>query len=90
MALVNVKFVNGAVLPTAPEKMTFPAVPARSVNAVAPLTVLEKVILAPAAEPPALVLSNVGLPDIATGPVILMMLPLVVMLPPTLIALDPV
>ena len=89
-ALVNARFVKGAVLPTAPVKVTLPAVPARNVTAVAPLRVLEKLIFAPAAVPPAFVLSKVGLPLAVTGPVIVIIPPLVVTLPPTLIAVDPV
>ena len=90
LALVNTRFVKGVELPTAPEKMTFPPVPARNVNDVAPLTVLEKLIFAPAGVPPALVVSIVGVVEITTGPVIVTMPPLVVMFPATLIAVEPV
>lgn len=77
-------------MPTAPEKITFPAVPARTVIAVAPFNVLVKLMFAPAGVPPALVLSKVGLPDAVTGPVMVMMPPAVVTFPPTLMAVDPV
>ncbi len=87
-ALVTTRPVRGVTPPITPPKVTTPAVPARSVSAVAPLIVLEKLILAPAAVPPAFVLSNVGVPLKATGPVIVMAPPLVVILPPALI--DPV
>ena len=89
-ALVKARFVGGAVFPTVLEKVTTPPVPARNVNAVAPFTVLEKLMFAPAAVPPALVVSIVGLPETVTGPVIVTIPPLVVMLPATLIAVDPV
>ena len=89
-ALVNTRFVRGVVPPTAPLKEITPAVPAAKVKDVAPLSVLEKLILAPAAVPPAFVVSNVGVLVIATGPVIVIAPPLVVMFPFTLIAVDPV
>jgi hypothetical protein len=89
LALVKLKFVGAAVPPTAPVKVTTPPVPALSVTAVAPLSVLEKLMFAPAAVPPAFVLSNVGAPLAVTGPVIVMTPPLVVTFPPTLIAVDP-
>ena len=90
LALVKLKFVRAAVPPTAPVKVTTPPVPALRVTAVAPLRVLEKLILAPAGVPPAFVLSNVGVVVTATGPVIVMTPPAVVTLPPILIAVDPV
>ena len=87
---MKLKFVKAFVAPTAPLNETVPPVPARSVRAVAPFKVLEKLILAPAAVPPAFVLSMVGDPVMATGPVMVMMPPLVVMLPFTLITVEPV
>ena len=87
-ALVKVMLVRGVLPPTAPEKVTVP-VPARRVNEVAPFRVVEKLILAPA-EPPALVVSNVGVFVIATAPVMVTAPFVVVMLPLTLIAVDPV
>jgi hypothetical protein len=78
------------VAPTAPVKVAVPEVPALTVTAVAPFKVLEKLILAPAAVPPAFVLSNVGDPLAMTGPVIVMTPPLVVTFPAMLIAVDPV
>ena len=89
-ALVNVMLVGGAVPPTAPLKITLPPVPALSVSVVAPLIVLVKLIFAPAAVPPAFVLSKSGAPEIVTGPVIVMMPPEVVTFPPILIAVEPV
>ncbi len=88
-ALVNERFVNG-VDPTIPLKMTLPEVPARKVSAVAPFNVLENVMVAPAAVTPPFVLSMVGAFATVTGPVKLMAPPLVVILPFTLIAVDPV
>lgn len=90
VAAVTDKLVSGVVPPTAPVKVAVPAVPAFTVTAVAPLRVFEKLILAPAAVPPAFVLSKVGVPVTATGPVIVMTPPLVLTFPPTLIAVDPV
>lgn len=89
-ALVKERFVNAFVPPTAPLKETVPPVPARRVSAVAPLTVLEKLIFAPAAAPPALVLSMIGVFVRTTGPVRVMTPPLVVILPLMLMAVDPV
>lgn len=96
-ALVNERFVKGVLPPTAPAKETTPAVPARKVKARAPLIVLadvRKLILAPAAVPPALVVSIVGLAFKVIGPVMLTTPPDVVMPPPDppvpkLIAVDP-
>ena len=82
--------VNGVLPPTAPLNETVPPVPALKVSIVAPFTALEKLMPAPAAVPPAFVLSKVGVFVIATGPVIVIMLPLVVILPPKLITVDPV
>ena len=90
LALVKERLVNALVPPTAPLNDIVPPVPARRVNAVAPLRVLEKLMFAPAAVPPALVVSIVGAPVIATGPVMVTIPPLVVMFPFTLIAVDPV
>ena len=84
------RFVRAAVPPTAPVKETIPAVPALNVSAVAPLSVLEKLMLAPAGVPPAFVVSKVGAPETVTGPVIVITPPLVVMLPPMLIAVGAV
>lgn len=89
-ALVKAKFVSGAVPPTAPVNIATPAVPARIVTAVAPFNVLVKLILAPAAVPPKFVLSKIGAPETATGPVIVMIPPAVLTNPPILIAVDPV
>jgi len=80
--------VGGAVPPTAPPKETLPAVPAFKVNAVAPFKVLEKLIVAPV-DPPEFVLSKVGAFVIATGPVNPTVPPVVVILPPTLIRVEP-
>ncbi len=89
-APITVKLVSGVIAPIAPPKETAPAVPPLMVTAAAPLSVLENVTLAPAALPPAFVLSNVGDPLTRAGPVIAIAAPLVVTLPPTLIAADPV
>ena len=58
-ALENVKLVKGAILPKAPVKVTFPAVPAAKAKSNAPLRVLEKLIVAPAGVPPPFVLSKI-------------------------------
>jgi hypothetical protein len=89
-ALVKTKFVGAAAPPTTPLKLTLPPVPARKVIAVAPFNVPVKLMLAPAAVPPLFVLSNVGVFDTAVGPAIVITPPLVVTLPATLIAVDPV
>lgn len=89
-ALVNDKLVNGALLPTAPLNDTTPAVPARKVKDVAPLTVVEKLILAPPADPPAFVLSKVGVFVKLTGPVMPIVPAEVVMFPFRLMAVEPV
>jgi hypothetical protein len=89
-ALVKIRFVGGAVPPTTPPKETTPPVPARRVRGTAPFNVLEKLMFAPAGVPPPLVLSIVmGVLVIETGPV-MVMTPLVVTFPPTLITVDPV
>ena len=89
-AFVNTRFVGGVVPPTTPEKVIFPPVPAFIVRAVAPLTVLLKLMFAPAAVPPAFVVSRVGLPAKTVGPAKVMTPPAVVMLPLTLIAVGAV
>ncbi len=93
--LVNVMLVGAVVPPTAPPKEITPPVPAVKVKvfAVEKLIVLvvpEKLILAPAAVPPAFVVSNVRAPVRMTGPVIVIAPPLVVMFPSTLMAVEPV
>ena len=87
---MNTRLVGGVPPPTIPPKMTFPAVPALKVAEAAPLSVLEKVMFAPAGVPPPFVVSNVGAPDMTTGPVRPIVPPDVVMLLATLIAVDPV
>ena len=89
-ALVKIKFVKGVVPPTAPANETTPAVPACRVKAVAPLIVLVKTIFAPAAVPPAFVLSRVIGVVRTTGPVIVIMPPEVVRPPFKLMAVVPV
>lgn len=89
-ALVNERFVGGELPPTMPPNDTIPPVPARKINGTAPFNVLEKLMLAPAAVTPPLVLSRVGVLEITTGPVRPIVPPLVVIFPPTLIAVDPV
>lgn len=90
LALVKARLASGVVPPTAPAKITFPEDPELSVRAPPPLSVLVKLMFAPEAEFPPLVVSKVGLPVTIAGPVIVIVAPLVVMLPPTLIAVDPV
>ena len=90
LALVNTKFVKGATPPTIPPNKTAPPVPASRVKELAPLIVLEKEILAPASVPPPFVVSNVGVPVIATAPVSPTAPPLVVIFPLILMALVPV
>lgn len=89
-ALVKERFVSAFTSPMAPLKTALPPDPARNVKAVAPLTVEEKVMLAPMAMVPPLVESKVGLPERLTGPVNVIVFPDVVMLPPTLTAVVPV
>ena len=89
MALVTARLLNELNPPTAPLKEIMPPVPAPRVNAVVPSRVLEKLIFAPA---PAL-LEKVGDPEIETGPVIVIVpvvAVLVVILPPTLMAVGAV
>ena len=84
-ALVKVRLKGGVFPPTTPEKDISPTVPACSVKAVAPSSVVEKAILAPPADP--LVVLNVrGVAVSATIPVNVMAPASVVMFPPTLIA----
>ena len=78
--LVKIRLVNGVILPTAPPKLIFPTVPARSVRGTAPFTVLEKLIVAPVAVPPVFVVSKVGVPVTVTGPVRVITPPFVLML----------
>ena len=89
VAPVATKVDKADVPPTAP-KETVPPVPPFKVKLLLPLIVLVKVMLAPAGVPPALVVSATTLPFRVTGPVIVMMPPLVVTLLPKLIAVDPV
>lgn len=84
------KEVSGVVPPTAPLIVTAPLVPPVKVRVCAPLTVLEKEILAPPALPPPFVVSATKLVPKETGPVIEMLPALVVKLPFKLIAVDPV
>ena len=93
LALVKIRFVKGVVPPTAPENETTPAVPAWSVNAVAPLIVLEtveKLIFAPAGVPVAFVVSRVIGVVKTTGPAIVMIPPALVKFPFKLMAVDAV
>lgn len=64
-----------------PSNVTVPAVPASNVRLVAPVTVLEKLMLAPNGAAPEPVLSNVGAPVRETAPVIAIAPPLVIMFP---------
>lgn len=92
--VLNTRLTNGLVPPTAPANETLPPVPDRKVNVWAvPLIVLadvRKLIVAPAAVPPALVVSMEGLFVNVIGPVMLTVPPEVVILPPTLMAVGPV
>ena len=77
--------------PTAPPNVMAPAVPAFSVRADPPSTVVvdpEKLIAAPAGLALAFVVSNCKVPESATGPENVMELPLVVMFPAMLIEGD--
>lgn len=80
--------------PISPPKVTDPVVPARRVSpcvlATAGTMVLEKLMLAPVAVLPLLVVSSEMLAFNVTGPVIPMAPPLVVRLPPRLMAVAPV
>ena len=89
-ALVTTRPVRGVVPPIAPPKDTTPAVPAVIVRVAAPLIVLVKLMFAPAAVPPAFVLSRSVAPVMTTGPVMVMTPPLVVTFPFKLIAVEPV
>ena len=76
VALVTVKVVRAAFPPTASVNVTPPLVPPKRVKEVAPFTVDEKLIFAPADAP--LVVLSVGPFVKLTGPVIIMAPPLVV------------
>ena len=80
-----VAFDNALAAPRGPNAVWLPWPPKA-----AEMSLLEKLIVAPAAVPPALVLSNVGVALIVTGPVIPIVPPAVVIFPPTLIAVVPV
>ena len=82
VAPVAVKEVKAVVAPTAPVMVTVPPVPPFSVSVRAPdpLIVLEKLILPPAGDAPAFVVSNVMLAPITATPVREMGCPRVVML----------
>ena len=88
-AVLKTRFVKGIIPPTAPLKITFPTDPDLKVRDAAPLSVLEKLMLAPVAADPPFVVSNNGKPLTTTGPVIVIVAPFVVMSPLTLIAADP-
>ena len=83
-ALETVRALSGVPPPTIPLKATVPPVPALRVRGEPPLIVLEKLIFAPPAAP--LVVSAVTAAAKLTGPVIPIDAPLVVRLPPKLIA----
>src|SRR5579872_7280086 len=87
---VAVSEVKGVVPPTAPVIATTPPVPPVSVKFCAPLIVLEAEIFAPPAVPPPFVVSATTAPVNATGPVQLIVPPLVVKLLARLIAAVPV
>lgn len=90
--LVNNMPVGGADPPTAPPNEITPPVPARKTRSLAPLIVVvdpEKVMLAPAVAP-LFVVSNVVVPEVVTGPVIVITPPLVRGFPFTLIAVGAV
>lgn len=87
LALVNVRLVKGATSPTEPEKVIRPLEPAIRAKEVAPLRVDEKTMLAPVGEAEPFVLSKIKEFVRATGPEKLIIPPLVVILPCTLIAL---
>lgn len=86
---VKIIFVKAVVVPTV-VRLIEPPDPPFTVNACAPLRVLEKEILAPAVVPPAFVVSRVTAPVKETGPIILMLPPLVVILLFKVINVDPV
>ena len=90
--VVAVSELKGVVPPIAPDKVTLPSVPPVRVNDLEPLPliVLEKEMAAPAAVPPAFVGSMAMLAVSVAGPVIETEPPLVIKLPPKLIAVDPV
>jgi len=90
LAFVKIRLVKGVVPPIAPDKAMVPPVPAFKVRVVAPLMVLLKLMFAPAAVPPAFVVSRAGPPANTTGPVNVMTPPAVVMLPLKLIAVGAV
>lgn len=90
VAPVAVSEVSAVPAPTAPVMVTVPPVPPVRTRAWALLIVLVNEMFAPAAVPPALVGSTVT-PELSnTGPVIVTMPPLVVWLPPRLMAVVPV
>ena len=83
--LVKPRASKGVLPPTMPEKDISPEVPACSVKAVAPSSVLEKLIVAPPAAPAA-VLNVRGVAVRAVFPASVMVPALVVIFPPTLMA----
>lgn len=93
---VTLKLPSALVVPTVLLNVTVPPVPAVRVSAgfsvtPSPAKVLLKKIFAPAVVPPLFVVSKVsGVAFKIVGPVMVMIPPLVVILPFTLIAVDPV
>jgi hypothetical protein len=83
VAPVMVKEVKGTPLPTDPPKVTAPPDPALIVRVLFPSTLPNKLIFAPTELSPPFVVSNVGLFERETPPVIPITPPLVVMLPPS-------
>lgn len=82
--------LSGVEPPTAPLIVTVAPVPPTKERAWAPLIVVENVIAAPAGVDPLFVASIATAPVSAAGPVIETAPPLVVRLPPKLIAVEPV
>lgn len=89
LAPVAVKEVSGVEPPTDP-KATAPEAPPLRINELEPSTVFEKVILAPAAVNPPLVVSTVVFAVMVTGLLKVASPPLVVIFPARLIAVGAV
>lgn len=90
LAEVKIRLAKGILPPTAPEKITLPALPAMKVRELAPFKVLGKLILAPVDAAPPFVVSKVALLVTVIGPFNPIADPFVVIELPILMLFDPV
>jgi hypothetical protein len=90
-AFVKIRFVGAVSNPTAPEKITFPTVPALNskVLPTVQFNILEKLMSAPLPTVPPFVVSKTIAPVREPAPTSPILPPLVVMFPPMLIAVEP-